>query len=120
MVDFGFSWCINELLYSRLWNGTLLEDYSQVDEVRIRSRAQIRILDDNRQDPVDDEANILTTCVPDLKLKVDFEGIAWWIYALSIIAGVLLLLLIVYCLHRTGFFKRRRPEPTHTASIVKS
>ncbi|CAG7719954.1 unnamed protein product [Allacma fusca] len=107
-------------IHSRLWNATLVEEYSQVDEVRIRSKAQIRISDDIRQDPVNDNATAVTTCYPDLKLKVDLDGIAWWIYALAIIVGILVLALIVFCLYRSGFFKRRRPEPTHTASVVKS
>jgi len=96
-----------------------VEDYPTIDEVRIRSRAQIRVSDEIRQDPKNDVAMALTTCYPDLKLKVELEGIAWWIYALSILTGLFVLALIVYCLYKTGFFKRRRPEPTHTASVVK-
>lgn len=103
----------------RLWNATLVEDYPTVDEVRIRSRAMIRISDEIRQDPGNDVAMAVTTCYPDLKLKVELEGIAWWIYAVSILAGIILLSLIVYCLYRTGFFKRRRrPAPTHTANVT--
>lgn len=104
----------------RLWNATLVEDYPTVDEVRIRSKAQIRISDEIRQDTGNDVAQALTTCFPDLKLKVELEGIAWWIYAVSILVGILVLALIVYCLYKTGFFKRRRPEPTHTARVSRS
>lgn len=109
-------------LVYRLWNSTLVEDYPTVDEVRIRSRAVIRISDEIeiRQDPGNDVAMAVATCYPDLKLKVELEGIAWWIYAVSILAGIILLSLIVYCLYRTGFFKRRRPVPTHTASVSRS
>lgn len=111
---------INFLFLIRLWNATLVEDYPTVDEVRIRSRAQIRISDEITQDRGNDVAAALTTCYPDLKLKVELEGIAWWIYAASILAGIVLLALIVYCLYRTGFFNRRRPVPTHTASVSRS
>jgi hypothetical protein len=97
-----------------------VEDYPKVDEVRIRSRAKIRISDEIRQDPGNDVAQAMTTCYPDLKLKVELEGIAWYIYAISILAGIALLSLIVYCLYKTGFFKRRRPVPTHTASVSRS
>ncbi|ODN00073.1 Integrin alpha-PS1 [Orchesella cincta] len=107
-------------IHSRLWNATLVEDYPTVDEVRIRSKAQIRISDEIRQDPGNDVAQALTTCFPDLKLKVELEGIAWWIYAVSILVGIIVLALIVYCLYKTGFFKRRRPEPTHTARVSRS
>jgi hypothetical protein len=107
---------------NRLWNATLVEDYPTVDEVRIRSRAMIRISESEeiRQDPMNDVANAVTKCYPDLKLKVELDGIAWWIYAVSILAGIILLSLIIYCLYRTGFFKRRRPVPTHTASVSRS
>jgi len=111
---------ITLIVLNRLWNATLVEDYPKVDEVRIRSRAQIRISDEIRQDPGNDMASASTYCFPDLKLRVELEGIPWWIYALAILAGIIVLLLIVYCLYKTGFFKRRRPLPTHTASVSRS
>jgi len=58
------------VLLQRLWNSTLVEDYPGVDAVHIFSRAQLKIPDDNRQDPVNDVANALTISMPDLKLKV--------------------------------------------------
>lgn len=37
-------------------------------------------------------------------------SIPWWVYLLAILAGIILFILICYCLYKCGFFKRKRPS----------
>ncbi len=50
-----------------------MEDYPHVDEVRVYSKTQIEITDDNRPVPGNDTAHAVTICEPDLKLKVHYH-----------------------------------------------
>ncbi|XP_044253788.1 integrin alpha-PS1 isoform X2 [Tribolium madens] len=100
---------------SRLWNSTLIEDYSQVDYVTIESQALVFI---------DEPATILTensinstsvkvVAFPALTL-VD-KGVNIWIIIGSVIAGLVLLVIVVFVLYKCGFFKRNRIQD-HTLS----
>lgn len=43
-------------------------------------------------------------------IKESLGGIPWWIIILSILIGLLLLALVIFCLWKAGFFKRKSVE----------
>ncbi|XP_050439552.1 integrin alpha-PS1 isoform X2 [Adelges cooleyi] len=105
---------------ARLWNATLLRDFSKVHSVQIVSRAKIHVpteflLQNNH---LDDEAEVETTAKVDL-LEQQSEPIPLWIIILAILAGLLLFILLTLLLWKLGFFKRRRPDPTLSGNIEK-
>ena len=93
---------------ARLWNSTLVEDYSNVDRVEIYSKASVIIDSVYTQDPSNDHESILTVAFPDRQLEPR-QPPAWWIYILSAAVGVLLLVIIIMVLSKVGFFQRTRP-----------
>ncbi|XP_050530461.1 integrin alpha-PS1 isoform X2 [Daktulosphaira vitifoliae] len=105
---------------ARLWNSTLLRDYSKVHSVQIVSRAKIHVPNEMlmQLNYLDDEAEVETTAKVDL-LQQENEPIPLWIIILAILAGILLLLLLTFLLWKLGFFKRRRPDPTLSGNIEK-
>jgi integrin alpha 7 len=93
---------------ARLWNSTLVEDYSDVDSVEIYSKSSVIIDSVYTQDPANDHESILTVALPDRQLEPR-QPPAWWIYILSAAVGVLLLFIIIMVLSKVGFFQRNRP-----------
>ncbi|CAH0386379.1 unnamed protein product [Bemisia tabaci] len=106
---------------ARLWNSSLIEDYSSVDFVRIASRARIHIPASSiiHQNTSDDVAQVETLAKVDLLEQQVAEPVPLWIIVIAILAGLILLILLTYCLAKIGFFKRRRPDPTLSGNIEK-
>ena len=94
---------------SRLWNATLVEDYSNIDRVEILSRAAVIIDPVYTQDVSNDYRSIMTIAFPDLKLE-PLQSPSWWIYVVAAVCGIMLLVIIILILSKLGFFKRKRPE----------
>ncbi|GFV15579.1 integrin alpha-PS1 [Trichonephila clavipes] len=96
---------------ARLWSQTFVEDYATVDRVDIISRASI-YLDpqfDIRQKTENDRALAITKALPDLPLYQKPEEVPLWIIILAVCGGLLLLILLIFCLWKLGFFKRKKP-----------
>ena len=94
---------------SRLWNATLVEDYSNIDRVEILSKASVIIDPVYTQDVSNDYRSIITLAYPDLKLE-PLKSPSWWIYVVAAVCGIMLLVIIILILSKCGFFKRKRPE----------
>ena len=94
---------------SRLWNATLVEDYSNIDRVEILSKASVIIDPVYTQDVSNDYKSIVSLALPDHQLE-PLQGPSWWIYVVAAGCGVLLLVIIITLLSKLGFFKRKRPE----------
>ncbi|KAG8184072.1 hypothetical protein JTE90_013706 [Oedothorax gibbosus] len=96
---------------ARLWSKTFVEDYPSVDRVDIVSRASV-YLDpklDIRQRNDNDRAYAITKALPDLPLYQKPEEVPLWIIILAVCGGLLLLILLIFCLWKLGFFKRKKP-----------
>ncbi|XP_018318940.1 integrin alpha-PS1-like, partial [Agrilus planipennis] len=106
---------------SRLWNSTLVEDYSKVDWVTISSHAELKIPDSTiEQDNwLDDSAMAETLAYPDLLIQSD-TGVPLWVIIAAVVTGLLLLLIVIFVLWKIGFFKRKRiSDPTLSGNLTK-
>lgn len=106
---------------ARLWNSTLTADYPRVDSVNIISRAQIVVPKayNIQQNETDDTIVVETRAYPELLDGGGDSSVPLWVYIVSGIAGLFLVLLLCYVLYRCGFFKRRRPDPTLSGNLEK-
>ena len=107
-------------VFSRLWNATLVEDYSHVNLVNIQSRGEIILPEDLRslQDESDDVATVETKAYANL-LEQSKE-VPLWAILLAIFAGLLLLALIILIMWKCGFFERRRKGVMQTGKLTKN
>jgi len=95
---------------SRLWNGTLMEDYgSGIDLVEIYTKADIKLDGDISQYVGDDFMHIRTVVEADKGPQHPIFFLDWWIIIVSILAGLVVLVIISSILWKLGFFKRQRP-----------
>ncbi|XP_013781408.1 integrin alpha-PS1-like [Limulus polyphemus] len=96
---------------ARLWNSSLVEDYSDVDLVSIKSRGHIDTssLKGIRNDPELDKAFAETKAYPEISLIGGKGGVPWWVILLAVLGGLILLIALIIILFKCGFFKRKRP-----------
>lgn len=96
---------------ARLWNSSLVEDYSDVDLVSIKSRGHIDTssLQGIRNDPELDKAFAETKAYPEISLIGAKGGVPWWVILLAVLGGLILLIALIIILFKCGFFKRKRP-----------
>ncbi|KAF8357198.1 ina-1, partial [Pristionchus pacificus] len=99
---------------ARIWNSTFVEDYFDVEYVELMSYGSIEIdinqgLDD---DPSNNQIAVKTLAYPDKPSIDDARPIPWWVYAAAALAGLLILLVLVFLLWKCGFFKRKEFGPT--------
>ena len=104
---------------SRLWNATLVEDYSHVDRVEIFSKASVIIDSVYTQNVSNDYESVMTVALPDRQLE-PIQKLDWWIYIVSAAVGLLLLVLIILILWKLGFFRRNRPLDDDTDYMVSA
>ncbi|XP_035795745.1 integrin alpha-PS1-like isoform X2 [Anopheles albimanus] len=99
---------------ARLWNATLVGDYPRVDVVRIGSSAHFTV---EGLDDIDVLTGLDTGTQQTLMVRTEafpemgppaVPAMPWWLLALAIIGGLLLLALVIYGLARIGFFRRQR------------
>lgn len=95
-------------IWSRLWNSTLVEDYSEVDRVEIYSRAQVIVDPVYTQDVSDDQWSVVTVALPDVPPLDIASPWFWWIYIIAALCGLFVLIVIVFVLWKLGFFQRKR------------
>jgi len=104
---------------SRLWNATLVEDYSDMDRVEIYSKASVIIDSVYTQDLSNDYESVLTVALADRQLE-PIQSLDWWVYIVSAVVGLLVLVLIVLILWKLGFFRRTRPVDDDTDFMVSA
>uniref|UniRef100_A0A2I9LP33 Integrin alpha-ps n=1 Tax=Centruroides hentzi TaxID=88313 RepID=A0A2I9LP33_9SCOR len=130
---FNFSCFIKDLdgeksarivIRSRLWSSTFVSDYRDVNFVRIISRGGIHLdpkLGIKQKDLENDRAMAESKVQPDKSLYQKPEPVPLWIIILAVCGGVLLLIIVILCLWKFGFFKRRKPGymPAETSDKEK-
>lgn len=94
---------------SRLWNSTFVEDYSNVDYVRISSMARIEY----GAPSTVISSSAITVAYPEQQPIETPHPL--WVYIVAAVAGIIVLLVIILILWKCGFFKRQRVKD-HTLS----
>ncbi|KFP77818.1 Integrin alpha-6, partial [Acanthisitta chloris] len=96
------------VLRSRLWNSTFIEHYSTMNYVDILVRASISVPAAAKNVKLTNEAAQVRVTVFPAKPVALYTGVPWWIIAVAILAGILMLALLVFLLWKCGFFQRSR------------
>ncbi|KAK2820761.1 hypothetical protein Q5P01_023720 [Channa striata] len=99
---------------SRLWNSTMLEDYSNALRVVVKGQATLKLITDKPTIRMhSDTATFTVEIEPLVGVEIPYE-LPLWIIISAVVAGVLLLGIIILILWKCGFFQRAsRREITH-------
>nr|XP_020471853.1 integrin alpha-6-like isoform X3 [Monopterus albus] len=109
-------------LYSRLWNGTFLEDFSEFHHVQVIAKASLHMHSTKNTVLENAETEVKLTVFPERRTAAYGGGVPWWIIVLSILFGLLLLAMLAFLLWKCGFFKHAKYEdkvPSYTAVRIK-
>uniref|UniRef100_A0A6P7H0S8 Integrin alpha-PS1-like n=1 Tax=Diabrotica virgifera virgifera TaxID=50390 RepID=A0A6P7H0S8_DIAVI len=108
-------------IQSRIWNSTLVEDYSNLDWVVIKSTAIVQFEDKafNISSESISEFSAETIAYPSI-VSADTE-LNWLVIGGAVFVGLLLLILLIFVLYKCGFFKRKRisDDPTLSGNLQK-
>ncbi|XP_064614581.1 integrin alpha-PS1-like [Liolophura sinensis] len=109
---------------ARLWESSFLQDYTNVDEVRIRSKGEISIdpkLNIEQATRDNDVDYAQTVAIPDVQIAEPTGELKWWIILVAVLGGIILLGLLILLLWKLGFFKRKKHEEMelHEAHLEK-
>ncbi|XP_048166020.1 integrin alpha-6 isoform X1 [Corvus hawaiiensis] len=106
----GFDSKASIVLRSRLWNSTFLEEFSTMNYLDILVRASISVPAAAKNVKLTNEVTQVRVTVFPAKPVALYTGVPWWIIAVAILAGILMLALLVFLLWKCGFFRRSRYE----------
>ncbi|XP_060900393.1 integrin alpha-6-like isoform X1 [Labrus mixtus] len=110
-------------LNSRIWNGTFIENYSELHHVEVMVKASLRVESTTKNTLLQQaEAQVRLTVFPERRAEGVHSGVPWWIIVLSVLFGLLLLALLAFLLWKCGFFKRAIYEdkiPSYNAVRIK-
>ncbi|XP_041812196.1 integrin alpha-3-like isoform X2 [Chelmon rostratus] len=105
---------------ARLWNSTMIEDYSDARSVLVRGRASLQLQTNKPTISMESHSTEIEVHIyPDLGQQVDSSA-PLWIIVVSVLAGVLLLALICLLLWKCGFFRRASTRELYQAKTQKA
>ncbi|XP_017297365.1 integrin alpha-3 isoform X2 [Kryptolebias marmoratus] len=108
------------MVRSRLWNSTMIEDYSDARSVLVRVQASLKLKTNKSSIKMKSPPSEIEVFIyPDSALQVH-SGAPLWIIVVSVLAGVLLLALICLLLWKCGFFKRASTRETYEAKSQRA
>uniref|UniRef100_A0AAQ4S8P0 Integrin, alpha 3b n=1 Tax=Gasterosteus aculeatus aculeatus TaxID=481459 RepID=A0AAQ4S8P0_GASAC len=103
---------------SRLWNSTMLEDYSNALRITVKGQATLKLITDKptiRMDPQPFAVEI----EPLERVEAPYE-LPLWIIISAVVAGILLLGIIIVILWKCGFFQRASRREMYEAKAQKA
>ncbi|KAM4717104.1 integrin alpha-3-like [Anableps anableps] len=105
---------------SRLWNSTMIEDYSDASSVLVQGQATLKLKTTKSTITMKSSPSLIEVHIyPESGLQLN-SGAPLWIIVVSVLAGVLLLALICVLLWRCGFFKRASTREMYEAKTQRA
>uniref|UniRef100_A0A8D3AHU2 Integrin, alpha 3b n=1 Tax=Scophthalmus maximus TaxID=52904 RepID=A0A8D3AHU2_SCOMX len=107
---------------SRLWNSTMLEDYSNALRITVRGQATLKLITDKPTIKMDSQTTMFTVEIEPVEgVEIPYE-LPLWIIISAAVAGIVLLGIIIIILWKLGFFKRAiyyRMMPKHQGVKIR-
>ncbi|KAL3051252.1 hypothetical protein OYC64_001508 [Pagothenia borchgrevinki] len=105
---------------SRLWNSTMLEDFSNALRITVRGQATLKLITDKPTIRMDRQPTMFTVEIEPLEgVEVPYE-LPLWIIISAAVAGILLLGIIILILWKCGFFQRASRREMYEAKAQKA
>nr|XP_014030132.1 unnamed protein product [Salmo salar] len=103
--------CAVSYIHSRLGVATFVQTESQNRSFTVRSSASFSVIEMpyNKNLLPELPSNTTTVSMSVIWVKSESEPVPWWVVALALIAGLLLLALLIFVMYKLGFFERVRP-----------
>ncbi|XP_053823422.1 integrin alpha-7 isoform X1 [Vidua chalybeata] len=92
----------------RLWNGTFLEEFLDVENLELIMRAEVSVTSPRGNVVIKDGVAQVSVSLH-LDPGVAVAAVPWWVLPLAALLGLLLLALLVLGLWKVGFFRRAPP-----------
>ncbi|CAF1133138.1 unnamed protein product, partial [Brachionus calyciflorus] len=106
--EFNKDETISLKLTARLWNSTLVEDYPNYEKVLIKSHGKLYLSEDIHDDrPKDNENSVATIAYSRITIKLE-KKLPIWIYLISVLIGLVLLIISTIGFYMLGFFERKK------------
>ncbi|XP_071318445.1 integrin alpha-3b [Trachinotus anak] len=107
-------------VWSRLWNSTMLEDYSNALRVTVRGQATLKLITDKPTIKMDSQTTMFTVEIEPVEgVETPYE-LPLWIIISAAVAGILLLGIIILILWKCGFFQRASRREMYEAKAQKA
>uniref|UniRef100_A0A3Q2P1S2 Integrin, alpha 3b n=1 Tax=Fundulus heteroclitus TaxID=8078 RepID=A0A3Q2P1S2_FUNHE len=105
---------------SRLWNSTMLEDYSNALEVSITGSATLKLITDKSTVKMDPEPLLFKILIqPEGSVEIPYQ-LPLWIIITAAVAGIVLLGIIILIMWKCGFFQRASRREMYEAKAQKA
>ncbi|XP_061564634.1 integrin alpha-3b [Cololabis saira] len=105
---------------SRLWNSTMLEDYSNALRITVRGQATLKLFTDIPSIKMESQTTMFTVDIePEEGVETPYE-LPLWIIISAAVAGILLLGIIILILWKCGFFQRASRREMYEAKAQKA
>nr|XP_020461843.1 integrin alpha-3 isoform X2 [Monopterus albus] len=105
---------------SRLWNSTMLEDYTNALRITVKGQATLKLITDKPTIKMDSQTTtFIVEIEPVLGVEIPYE-LPLWIIISAVVAGVLLLGIIIIILWKCGFFQRASRREMYEAKSQKA
>ncbi|XP_062382293.1 integrin alpha-3b [Sardina pilchardus] len=108
------------IVRSRVWNSTMLEDYSNALRVKVKGEVTLNLITDKPTIKMDSQSREFHVNIdPVLAEEAPYE-VPFWIFIIAGAAGVLLLSIIIFVLWKCGFFRRASRREMYEAKSQKA
>uniref|UniRef100_A0A668AIU6 Integrin, alpha 3b n=1 Tax=Myripristis murdjan TaxID=586833 RepID=A0A668AIU6_9TELE len=108
------------IVRSRVWNSTMLEDYSNALRVKVKGKATLKLITDKPTIKMNSETREFTVNIDPVLGEEKRYEVRLWIIIVAAVAGILLLGIISLILWKCGFFRRASRREMYEAKAQKA